>query len=122
MAEHEGQADGTLRVAAAAANEIEADLMSQRLAEEGIPAISQRAMGSAEWGTSGGRYVYVEAEHLERAKQILSEPGGPDEDELAQMAEEAAPPAATMSPNASQAGRRAWWQRLMHRRKGPGQP
>jgi hypothetical protein len=61
-----------LQVVMTAANGVEADLVQQRLAEAGIPAISQRTIGGPEWGASGARYVYVEARHLERAREVLS--------------------------------------------------
>jgi hypothetical protein len=60
-------------VAATAANGPEADLISQRLAEAGIGAISQRAIGGVEWGLSGARYIYVQARHLERARRLLAD-------------------------------------------------
>ena|ERR1700689_759509 len=80
----------TLEVAATAYNGAEADLMCQRLAEAGIRAAAQRSIGGPEWGTSGGQYIYVEAEHLGRAREVLATPDISDE-ELAVMAENAAP-------------------------------
>jgi hypothetical protein len=79
----------TLQVAATAANAPEADLICQRLAEAGIAAVVQRSIGGPEWGTSGGQYIYVEAEHLARARQILSAPDGLSEEELARLSDEA---------------------------------
>ena len=58
-------------VVAAASNEPEAELIRQRLEAEGISAIVQRTIGSAEWGSSGSRYVYVQAGELERARALL---------------------------------------------------
>jgi hypothetical protein len=80
-----------LAVAATASGEAEADLMRQRLAEAGIQATSQRSIGGPEWGASGSRYVYVEAEDLDRAREILAEPSGISDAELTAMAEAAAP-------------------------------
>ena len=68
-------------------NEAEADLIRQRLAEAGIPAISQRSIGGPEWGASGSQYVYVEAGQLERARQVLSVAGGLSDEELAKLSE-----------------------------------
>ena len=62
---------GRLVVVAAAANEPEAELIRQRLEVEGIAAIVQRSIGSVEWGSSGSRYVYVQAGELERARALL---------------------------------------------------
>lgn len=73
------QAD--LRVVAAAGSEPEAELMRQRLAEEGIASVAQRAIGGPEWGFSGSRYIYVRADELERAREILGTSGSPPESE-----------------------------------------
>jgi hypothetical protein len=91
MAEDDPRQEPTLEVAATAASGAEADLMCQRLAEAGISAVSQRSIGGPEWGVSGGQYVYVEAKHLDRAREILSAPEGVGEEELARLSEEAAP-------------------------------
>jgi hypothetical protein len=60
-----------LEVVATAGSEPEADLIRQRLAEAGVPSISQRSIGGPEWGVSGAQYVYVESAHLERAREVL---------------------------------------------------
>lgn len=63
-----------LTIVAPAATEPEAELMRQRLAEAGIAAITQRAIGGPEWGPSGSRYVYVLASEVERARGVLGIP------------------------------------------------
>jgi hypothetical protein len=88
----EDRSKRTLEVAATAGNAIEADLIRQRLAEAGIQAVVQRSIGGPEWGTSGGQYVYVEAEHLARAQAALASAEGISDEELAKMAEEAGGP------------------------------
>ena len=60
-----------LEVVAIAANEPEAAPLCQRLAEAGIHAIAQRTIGGPEWGSSGSRYVYVDATDAERASKLL---------------------------------------------------
>jgi hypothetical protein len=90
MAEDEHQQDHTLQLAATANSGPEADLICQRLEAAGIRATTQRSIGGPEWGVSGSRYVYVEAERLARAHELLAAPDGLSEDELAKMAEEAA--------------------------------
>jgi putative signal transducing protein len=81
---------GALKVVATVASEAEAELVCGRLSEAGIPAVVQRAIGSAEWGSSGGRYVYVGEADAERASELLtSEVGSISEDELARLSEEA---------------------------------
>jgi hypothetical protein len=59
------------RVVTTAENEAEAELILGRLAEAGIHAVAQRAIGGPEWGASGTRYVYVAADDYERAKTLL---------------------------------------------------
>jgi hypothetical protein len=78
-----------LEVVATAANAVEADLIRSRLADAGIAAVSQRSIGGPEWGLSGGQYVYVEAAHLDRAREILSEAEGISDEELADLSEQA---------------------------------
>ncbi len=91
MTAEDPQHEHTLQVAATASNAIEADLICQRLAQAGIQATSQRSIGGPEWGTSGARYVYVEAEQLARAREVLAAPDTISDDELAKLAEQAAP-------------------------------
>ena len=79
-----------LKVAAAASNEAEAELIRERLLSEGIHAVSQRTIGSAEWGSSGARNVYVNETDLDRARAVLEAAEGAfGEDELARLSEEA---------------------------------
>jgi hypothetical protein len=119
MAEDHPQRERSLQVAAAAANEAEADLMCQRLAEAGISAISQRSIGGPQWGASGGQYVYVEAEHLARAREILRAPDGVSEEELARLSDEAAPAQLTQpakgEPIEIRVPKRSTWKRLLRR-------
>jgi hypothetical protein len=91
MAEDGPQQEHTLQVVTTAGSVPEADLICQRLAEAGIRAMSQRSIGGPEWGVSGGQYVYVETDQLARAREVLATPDGLGEDELAKMAEDAAP-------------------------------
>ncbi len=91
MAEEDPQKTRTLQVAATAGNEAEADLVRQRLAEAGIPAISQRSIGGPEWGASGARYIYVEAVNLERAREVLNAGGELSDEELAKLSEQGFP-------------------------------
>ena len=59
------------RVATTAASELEAELLRQRLAEVGIGAIYQRALGGPEWGPAGARHIYVQGRDLKRAQTLL---------------------------------------------------
>ena len=74
MAESDQQPGPKLRVVATAANEAEAELFRQRLAQAGIQAQSERVIGGPEFGSSGARYVYVAAADLERARELLEPP------------------------------------------------
>jgi ketol-acid reductoisomerase len=101
MANDDPQKGRALQVVAAAANEPEADLIVQRLAQAGITATSQRTIGSAEWGTSGSQYIYVEAAERERAREILKTAEGISEEELARLSEQPSPatPTAEQDPS-----------------------
>ena len=78
-------------------SEPEAALISARLSEAGIQAISQRSIGGPEWGVSGARDVYVEEHDLVRAREVLKTDEGVSEDELADLSEAA--PAQFKDPN-----------------------
>jgi len=78
VAESDSRSASALHVVATAANEAEAELFQQRLAQAGIQATFGRVIGGPEFGASGARYVYVEATDLERAREVLepsAEPG-----------------------------------------------
>lgn len=79
-----------LRPVAGARNEPEAELIVQRLAATGISAVSQLSSGNPEFGSSGGRTIYVEEAEVERARAALAdaEPEFTDE-ELAELSERA---------------------------------
>jgi hypothetical protein len=81
---------GALKVVATVASEAEAEMVRGRLSESGIQAISQRTIGGPEWGTSGGRYVYVDEADVERASALLASYEEPiSDEELARLSEEA---------------------------------
>jgi hypothetical protein len=67
-----------LRVVATAANEAEAELFQQRLAQADIQATVERVIGGPEWGASGARYIYVADGDFERAREVLEPPDEPD--------------------------------------------
>jgi len=88
-----------LRPVAGAQNEPQAELIVQRLAGAGISAVSQLSSGNPEFGSSGGRTIYVEETHLARAREVLAgaEPEFTDE-ELAELSEQAARDAQERGP------------------------
>ena len=63
--------DDELQVLTTVNSEPEADIVQQRLAQAGISAVAQRAIGGPEWGVSGARYVYVRASDLQQARDVL---------------------------------------------------
>ena len=73
-------------------SEPEAALVSTRLSEAGIQAISQRSIGGPEWGVSGARDVYVDEQDLVRAREVLKADEDVSEDELADLSEAAPDP------------------------------
>ncbi len=80
-----------LKVIATAANQAQGELIVARLAQAGLSAIEQRASGLPEFGGSGGRYIYVQAADLERARDVLAVDQPPfSDEELARLSEEAA--------------------------------
>jgi hypothetical protein len=72
LSDDDPQQDEKLVTVAAAGNEAEADVISQRLQAAGIATVTQRAIGGPEWGASGARYVYVRAADEARARDILA--------------------------------------------------
>ena len=78
MAESDPRSASALRVVATAANEAEAELFQQRLAQAGIQATFERVIGGPEWGASGARYIYVADGDFERAREVLEPPDEPD--------------------------------------------
>jgi hypothetical protein len=82
-------ADEDLKIVTTASSEPEAEMMRIRLLEAGIHALTRRALGSAEWGTSGARYVLVQEPDLLRARELLESDEGISEQELARQSDEA---------------------------------
>jgi hypothetical protein len=80
-----------LRPVTTVTSEAEAEMVCERLREEGIHAIIQRTIGGPEWGPSGAREVLVSAPDHDRARELLaSEEGAFSDEELARLSEEAA--------------------------------
>ena len=76
-----------LRIVATATNEFEAELISGLLTEAGIESnmeLANTGIGAmgGRFGGGGARDIYVRAEDLERAKQVLDEQldSGPGDD------------------------------------------
>jgi Putative prokaryotic signal transducing protein len=79
-----------LRSVTTVSSPAEAEMVCARLLADGIRAITQRTIGSVEWGQSGARTVMVDAGDLDRARALLaSEEGTFSDEELARLSEEA---------------------------------
>jgi hypothetical protein len=79
-----------LRSVTTVGSQAEAEMVCDRLLTDGIHAVTQRTIGSVEWGASGARTVMVEAADLERARALLaSEEGTFSDEELTRLSEEA---------------------------------
>jgi putative signal transducing protein len=79
-----------LRSVTTVGTQAEAEMVCDRLLTDGIHAITQRTIGSAEWGPSGARTVMVDARDLERARALLaSEEGTFSDEELTRLSQEA---------------------------------
>ncbi len=79
-----------LKVIAGAQNQPQAELIVERLAAEGITAISQISSGNPEFGAGGGRMIYVQERDAERAREILAVEEQPFSDEELTRLSEAA--------------------------------
>lgn len=81
---------GELKIVTSVTNQAEAELLCGRLMEAGIHAMSRRGFGGPEWGGSGANDVLVNAEDVERARELLGAEEEPiSDEELARQSEEA---------------------------------
>jgi hypothetical protein len=81
---------GELKIVTSVTNQAEAELLCGRLMEAGIHAMSRKAFGGPEWGLSSANDVLVNAEDLERAREMLGKGEEPiSDEELARQSEEA---------------------------------
>jgi hypothetical protein len=79
-----------LKIVTSVTSEPEGELIVERLKEAGISAISQRTIGGPEYGFSGARNVFVDAQDLERAREVLAaDEGSFSDEELGRLSEEA---------------------------------
>jgi Putative prokaryotic signal transducing protein len=70
-------------------NEAEAEMVAERLSEAGIRFSVRLASGGIRLGPAAARDVYVEAQDLERAQEVLSVDEGFSDEELARLSDEA---------------------------------
>jgi hypothetical protein len=81
---------GELKIVTSVTNQAEAELLCGRLREAGIHAMARRSFGGPEWGLSSANDVLVNAEDLERARELLGAGEEPiSDEELARQSEEA---------------------------------
>ncbi len=90
MALRSMQMPDALKILTSVASEPEAEMVCDRLSVAGISAIAQRTIGGPSWGFSGARDVFVDAQDLERAREVLSaDEGSFSDEELGRLSEEA---------------------------------
>jgi len=78
-----------LKIVTTVSNEAEAEMVAERLAEAGIRHMSQTAGGGIRLGAAAARDVYVAAQDLDRAREVLKVDEGFSEEELARLSDEA---------------------------------
>ncbi len=77
------------KIVTTVSNEAEAEMVAERLSEAGIRHMSRPASGGIRLGAAAARDVYVEAQDLDRAREVLKVDEGFSEEELARMSDEA---------------------------------
>ena len=79
-----------LKIVTTVTSEAEANMVCERLLEDGIHATCQRTLGGPQWGVSGARDVFVNAADLDRAHEVLkADEGSFSDEELARLSDEA---------------------------------
>jgi hypothetical protein len=79
-----------LKSVATVGSEAEAEMVRDRLLAADIHAIFQRTIGGPEWGGSGARSVFVNAQDLDRARAVLeADEGSFSDEELSRLSDEA---------------------------------
>lgn len=79
-------------------NEAEAEMVGERLSEAGIRFSVRLASGGIQLGAAAARDIYVGAQELERAREVLLVDEGFSEEELARLSDEAGDAAADKGP------------------------
>jgi sugar/nucleoside kinase (ribokinase family) len=78
-----------LKIVTTVSNEAEAEMVGERLSEEGIRFTVRLASGGIRLGAAAARDMYVEERDLERALEALEADEGFSDEELARLSEEA---------------------------------
>jgi methanogenic corrinoid protein MtbC1 len=78
-----------LRIVTTVGNEAEAEMVGERLSEEGIRFTVRLASGGIRMGAAAGREVCVDAQDLDRASAALEVDEGFSDEELARLSDEA---------------------------------
>jgi len=87
-----------LRIVTTVSNEAEAEMVAERLSEAGIRHMARMGSGGIRLGAAAARDVYVEAQDLDRAREVLKADEGFSEEELARLSEEAGEAAVDETP------------------------
>jgi len=81
-----------------ASNEAEAEMVAERLSAAGIRHMARMASGGIRLGAAAARDVYVDAQDLDRAREVLKVDEGFSEEELARLSDEAGEAALDETP------------------------
>ncbi len=78
-----------LELVATVSNEAEAEMVAERLSEAGIRFTVRLASGGIRLGAAAARDLFVAAQDLDRAREVLALDEGFSEEELARLSDEA---------------------------------
>jgi putative signal transducing protein len=78
-----------LKIVTTVSNEAEAEMVAERLSEAGIRHMARPAAGGILLDAAAARNVYVDAQDLDRAREVLAVDEGFSEDELTRLSDEA---------------------------------
>lgn len=78
-----------LKIVTTVENEAEAEMVAERLSEASIRFTVRLASGGIRLGAAAARDVFVDAQDLDRALEVLSVDEGFSDEELARLSDEA---------------------------------
>ena len=80
-----------LESVASARSRAEAEMIAERLRQQGISSVIQRSIGGPQWGDSGSQTVYVDRQDGVRARELLAVDADDfSDEELTRLSEQAA--------------------------------
>jgi uncharacterized protein YaaQ len=87
-----------LKLVTSVSNEAEAEMVAERLSEEGIRFTVRLASGGIRLGAAAARDLYVDEQDLDRARAALDVDEGFTDEELARLSDEAGRAASDETP------------------------